>query len=503
MSLEFTKSKNNYSICVWNSHYIHSSYDPLKEAKRFVDGLEIEKNIDYVIFLAPFGGYCNDYLKERFPQIVIIVIEYFQNMEFRLPAWDYCFYLYEENLGQKLFQIIGEEGSLCTKVISWPTSERFFQNETKESLKNIQTFFNTSRDVLGTRMYFSKKWNKNAFRNMSLAKHIVKIEKTTKPICIIASGPSLKKNLPFLIQNKHNCIIIALSSALSVLVAHGIEPDYCVSTDGGFWAKMHLRGYADRCKNTVFIVSLEASLPYSVLKNNFIHFIDYGDGLSHFILQNTKIDSVHALRCGTVSGTAISFAQKIGENALFLFGLDLSVEKSFSHSQPNALELYNESFDFRLKTKNDRIIKAGFQSKGSLLIYENWFKNIPKPKHPLYRIKPKNYSFSNTFSNIRDIDIETAENLFLEKMPTLHTISKKMQKPLLTHLKQSIVDSIATISQLENTKGRDYPSNIDLLLKEISLKEFLQYNKDPKEIQFLALKNAAIEFLTDCLFYYK
>ena len=65
MSLEFLLSKNNKQIAVWNGQYIHSTYDPEREAKRFVENLEIKKGTKFLVFIAPFAGFTYDFFKEK------------------------------------------------------------------------------------------------------------------------------------------------------------------------------------------------------------------------------------------------------------------------------------------------------------------------------------------------------------------------------------------------------------------------------------------------------
>lgn len=501
MSLEFLLSKNNKQIAVWNGQYIHSTYDPEREAKRFVENLEIKKGTKFLVFIAPFAGFTHDFFKEKYPDISIICIEFFQNKALEHISWDYLFEINSPSLSQKLYQIIGEENILFTQVISWPTSEILFNDKVKKVVKILQVFFSMSRDVLGTRMFFSQKWIKNCFRNISLVKNYIALNPIEKPLCIIASGPSLAENIDFLKQIKNDCLLLALSSSLSFLVSQDIIPDYCLTTDGGFWAKMHLAEFSFACKNTIFIASLESALPYKILENNKIHFIDYGDGLSHYILQNLKIKSQKALRSGTVSGTALSLAENLSRENIFFLGLDLAVSKGFSHSQPNALELQNNYTDNRFMTKTNRISMGNFQSQGSLKIYENWFKSFKAKEQKVYRIKAKNFPFHTSFIGVDDIDAQDAmkkifKNTFTQK------IGKSNRDVIdLKNLKKSISELLQMIKELEfNEKEKKY-EKIAWLLKEICLKEYLSFKQNENEESFFAMQTESISFLEKCIKY--
>lgn len=502
MALQIKNSKTNHPIYIWDTQFIHSSYNPIKEAERFVEQLSFSKTLRYICFIAPFSGYCSKLLKAKFPNTKIIVIEFFNTIPLEKNNWDYAFYLENPKLSQKLYEIIGEENSLNTEIIVWPSSERLFPNEIKKTIALLTNFFHTARDVLGTRLYFTKKWNNNIFRNAALAKNLVEILPTKKAICIIASGPSLEQNISFLKSQKNKLFIIALSSALSFLALHDIEPDICFTSDGGFWAKIHLQKYAKNFPQTIFLAPLEAALPYSILENNFIHFIDYGDGLSHQISKTAAFKTSYAIRCGTVSGTALSFAQTMSDTIIFL-GLDLSTNHAFPHSQPNALELFNAFFDSKLKPKTSRISKAFIESKGSLAVYEKWFENLKKTKEKIFRLKAKTYAFPNSFEHIQDVDEKFLIKLLEEKEE-----SKKEQNFIKTKQIQSekiktyLQNNIHALSLLQFDTNNPLSMNNEAFFKTLDLKAYLDFQKEKNEKSFLELQKNSISLLKKYLCYF-
>jgi hypothetical protein len=501
VNLSFTTSKNNQKICLWDTQFIHSSYNPTIEAERFTKTLSFSSEPRYIIFIAPFGGHSYSFLKKRFPNTVLIIIEFFDHKAFREIPWDFYFTGTSPKLGNELFNTIGEEGSLFTEVIIWATSERLFPEETKKTLEVLRFFFNTSRDVLGTRLFFTKKWNTNTVRNIKHAKKIIPAFSIEKPVCIIASGPSLQNNIAFLQKYKDRVFSIALSSSLPVLAKYQIEPNACFTTDGGFWAKMHLEKYGEQFQNTIFIAPLEAALPHSILQKKVLHFIDYGDGFSHQIIKKTSLASQRALRCGTVSGSALGFSQNTSQEAIFFLGLDLTNTKSYPHSQPNALENYNAPHDYRLKPKEDRITKTAYNANGSLALYENWFKNIHARKHKIYRIKAENKDFSNSFPAIKDISENEAVQILLQRQESPFLEHKeKFQTIDMKELKNYLENTIKTLSKLE-FENQPFSTEINELYREISLREFLAFQKKQTKTSFLELNEDTISFLTKSLLY--
>ena len=83
---------------------------------------------------------------------------------------------------------------------------------------------------------------KNVYNFIKYAKNIYSTNLNPKmPVLIVASGPSLKNILEFIKTNQNNFFIICCSSAIKSLINNSITPDFCISTDGGFWAKTHLK----------------------------------------------------------------------------------------------------------------------------------------------------------------------------------------------------------------------------------------------------------------------
>ena len=60
-------AKNGQETCSINNINIHSSYNPEKEAERFVNLIEATINPSIIFITEPGFSYCAKYLKQRFP----------------------------------------------------------------------------------------------------------------------------------------------------------------------------------------------------------------------------------------------------------------------------------------------------------------------------------------------------------------------------------------------------------------------------------------------------
>ena len=300
-----------------------------------------------------------------------------------------------------LFNKFGEEKLSYSIFQLWEPSGKIFKNETIDIFTSFKNLLTKSHSILRTRSFFEKRWILNSVRFSLLCSSSVSLkEKGTSDIIICASGPSLQTALPF-IKEKQNCYIIALSSAINPLLENKIIPDLCLSTDGGFWAKTHLTTLKKITDKTIFALAVEGNSFSKFIQSSTILPLVYSDGIESKIFGNTKITSFPALRCGTVSGTALDLALKISTGRIYFCGLDLSLSKGFQHTQTNLIELSNSLIDNKLQQKEKRISIQSFSNqKESLKIYEDWFKNFDTGNKSVFRVTD---SPQNSLGKISDI----------------------------------------------------------------------------------------------------
>lgn len=411
MQIEFETARDGNKTCKINSVFIHSKYSPVTEAQRFADSQQISFKADFVFIIEPCLSYCALPLRNRFPSAKLIAIRFCEEFKESDILFDEVYYATEKekriSSGEYFFSKYGEESFSYSLFTAWEPAAKVFHDETIEVLHSLKEALAKAHSVLATRNFFEKKWLKNSIRNISLSNKLISFSKKgTCPAVICASGPSLKEVIPFL-QKQHDIFIIALSSAVSPLLKNGITPDICFSTDGGFWAKFHLNGI-QRNRKLKLVLGLEGETNKSVCRENELLLLDYGDCLLSSFLKENGFPSFHGLRCGTVSGTALAFAEKITSGPVYFAGLDLSTAKGFQHTQPNELEIRNSASDSRVHPAELRLTRSEFSNqKNSLKIYENWFKSY-KTVSSVSRIIN---NAENSLGSIKDITPEDFKDL--------------------------------------------------------------------------------------------
>ncbi len=402
-SVEFLQAVNGEETSSVDGKFLHSKYNPLREAQTFVSSIQCTYKPSSILILEPGLSYCGRFLKERFPDAKLYALHYTKDFLKNDSVWDRVFFPDSD-----IFFSLGEEELCSCLTLSWPPSDKIFTEESSIVWKNVKEAVLKARDVLYTRSYFSKRWLKNSIIFAARIKNPLVIKKRGKcDIIIAASGPSLKSSIPFIKKFRESFFLISLSSALMPLVKNGIMPDLVLSSDGGYWAKRHLDFAGLNLSEPTglkFALCCEGAFPARILEKNQVLPLAYPDSLGRNFLEAAGIKDFEAQRNGTVSGTAAIFALNLTEGNVYFCGLDQAATKGFQHCQPNALEELNCAKDFRLSTKESRTSSSRFNSDGSLKIYREWFSSQGGDFSTRVKRLSDNYDFAFGLGKIQDVN---------------------------------------------------------------------------------------------------
>lgn len=391
-------------------------------------------------------SYCVSFLRKSFPSAILCAVRFTEKVDFSEhdKLWDKVFFLeksdvtdssgndasskkndadgseniFAEKLSSDIYNFLGEEILCTTFSLSWQPSSKIFAKETETAWNALKLATEKARAVLFTRGYFSSRWICNAIKNCIHMKKNYTITKGNVPVVVAASGPSLSGAIKILKEKRRGFFLIAVSSAVSVLIENKIIPDLCVTTDGGYWAKRHLDFISEKCmelgEKTFWAFPPEACVPQKICETENVLPLSYAHGMAKELLTLCGIKYTHAEENGTVSGTALMMALSITHGDIYFCGLDLAPSASMQHAQPNALEKINSMADTKIKPKETRIMSSRFSSSASLEIYRNWFSSLDeKTTRRVFRVfseKP----FEKHLGNIKDISVNELNNFLSE-----------------------------------------------------------------------------------------
>ena len=493
MNYEFLTAKNGEKTIKINNVFFHSAYNPSNEAKKFIENTQFAVKPSVIFIIEPGLSYLPSLFKEKFPESKICAIRFTEIFSNFNIDWDYSFNFFlqgglsplVENTNflqgglspfaaqsekvintsdcfEKEITSIFTEEELCSSVfINWTPSLSVFKEENSILWNIIKKIIEKSRTILVTREYFEEKWLLNTcnfIKYFSSYNNSIFNEKINLNIVIAASGPSLTQAIPIIISCRKKIFLICLSSAISVLNYYKIEPDLYFSTDGGYWAGKHLVKINQKIP---LCIPYEGYCHKSILKNNFLIPLNYGDGISSKIIDFCNLPFVLAERNGTVSGSALRFAQKLTNQNIYFLGLDLKGGKGFQHTSPNLLEINNSINDFRIKNLETRQTKSRYSSD-SLLIYRTWFENLHKTEN-IFRVIEDDEKFGKINQiTYKEFEKSLNDNIYSNKHPenryNFTQISKKDKIEYSKKLLEFINTNIGTEEWNKQLYPLDYVS---------------------------------------------
>lgn len=355
MELAFQASRSGLPCCQAGPISLHSSYDPEREAGRYLDDVTGGRSPSCFVLSGPCIDYLTPAIRKRFGEAPVISIQHDARFadcpkpfpgvaeadavwfpgaaatrEAFLDAW-----LPEEALGGVVF-------------LEWPAAARAYPAEaelTREAVKSVLDRLASSNATLKA---YGRLWIRNACRNLLLFETLLDAPDGTpgdRPIVVAAAGPSLGEALEALRPHRERFILFAVSSALAACLAAGLVPDLVVASDGGYWSGLHL--YPLAAGGSPLAMHLTAAPPPGsgtvpptlvLVQGNFPE-----PELAPIVGGGLALPG-H----GTVSGTALHLAARLSEGPLVVAGMDLASRDIVSHARPHGFDAVTREAQSRL-----------------------------------------------------------------------------------------------------------------------------------------------------------
>ncbi|RYD06301.1 hypothetical protein N752_05255 [Desulforamulus aquiferis] len=213
---------------------------------------------------------------------------------------------------------------LISQSIELQKTNKIFMmgNDTEDSLIGIRNNFLNCGELLKS---------PGIDELLSIAGDIYK----NKPAVIVASGPSLNKNIHLLKEIQDKALIIACDGSLSLLQENGIEPHVVSSVERIF--KTYQAFYENKKipPNTVLmtIPVIRKEIFQCFKDNRKIVSIRKGEGINEWMSK--VVPQKGKINAGTsVAHLCFSFAQAVGADPIILVGQDLAYSSGgYSHAE--------------------------------------------------------------------------------------------------------------------------------------------------------------------------
>ncbi len=351
----------------------HSPTDPLREAQNLVKDLRVRKGT-IIIFFGIGLGYHIEEFKRRYTgeaeQATLLVVERsLEAFSLLVHHRDISFLA-----GMRLF--IGESSDIVQKFIDTLGPLSFTGYRIIELRGNVDAFDSYYGKIAGyfrrimtgklsdllTRLAFENLWIRNIIDNLCFlaGRRSVRALRHTllgKPAMVINAGPSLLHQLDTLKELSPWMHLIAVDTVLEPLLRYGIEPDFVITLDAGFFNFYDFHYLFTGTKNRITSCLVADMVAYPQILRNWkgeLFFSETASTLNkngaalverHPLLKEfgTFFTSADYLDCGgSVSTTAVEFALHTGAHPVFVTGLDLAYSQFATHV--NSSSHYNEYY---------------------------------------------------------------------------------------------------------------------------------------------------------------
>ncbi len=404
-SYQLTKSKTGDPTLELDGVWIHSRFDPKKEAERFATELPHDGSERIYLLFGAGLGYILPYLIEREKVTIIwmephqfFIKEAFQIFDFSKPLLEGKLILITgEGLEDQLSEAVKGKGTHPISFVPHRGSWQWRESDYLKLRHTAEQMFHKKDVNLATLTRFEKIWAKNICYNLpelSKFRPISDLFGIAEGISIVVcgAGPSLSESIPELTKYRNQFLLLAVDTALPILTSFGVDPDLIFSVDPQALNSQYLEDYSG--DGILIFDPTSTYLSLRLDKGPNKGFVTSSPFPLIGLLERTGNGEIGSVPFGgSVSTNAASLATLMGAKSVFLVGQDLSFTKGLAHSKGAVLEErlnYLESRKFRREKHNYKQLFALPQKKvtGNLgetyitnekmLIFKKWFEDHAK-----------------------------------------------------------------------------------------------------------------------------
>lgn len=335
--------------------YLHSKYNPIREAEAIIEEYENVEEDTTVIFYGTGLGYHIDIFLKKHPNVKYYIYEPIPEILYTYLSHKSLKKLPSLNLKDIILADNEEETRSFFNHILDKTRENFIYIPlnshrniyTEEYNQFIKTFKETLKDKkssIGTNLKFQERWILNSMKNFGevLSTPNILLEKKgefkDKPAILVAAGPSLNEEIENIryIKNNGLAYIFSVGSAVNTLVYHDIYPDAATTYDPGkfnhnVFTKIKEKEIAEIPMIFGSSVGYETIINYPGDK---YHMITSQDSVSNYYLKNTNGKSIDMIYdAPTIAVVTLQLLYELGFSKIILVGQNLAYKGKKRHSE--------------------------------------------------------------------------------------------------------------------------------------------------------------------------
>ena len=339
--------------------YIHSKYDPEKEAELFAETLDIQKKSIIICFGLGLGYYAMAMLKHLGSDGELHIIEPMEEVLYfyasmNLLQWmgeekrlhfNKC--LIEKDYADAMGAMYGFGVTDRVIITAIPAYADLFSEDYKKFLAAYRDVYNDRSIAQSTLRHYAQDWQAAVVKNLSkqvCGYNLMQFMDRWKnqAVVMVAAGPSLNKNVALLKKIKGIIPIVCVYTAYKVLRKYGIEPDIVISIDAHQLIHETVEERSEKLCVPLICMSISDE---RLIEKHYprMFFIPSNlDSLFAAICKKLKKECLTLETGGSVACTAMAFSYFTGANPIIMLGQDLAFTGNKTHADGTFYDGRNE-----------------------------------------------------------------------------------------------------------------------------------------------------------------
>lgn len=344
------KDGNKVPVAVINGRelYIHSKFDPVREARRLVSEVSIDKVDLFIISGFGFAYHIEALLNRINRKSIVLVLEMLPEMiKKAITDRDISEVIADQRLNiiarpseDTIAEILKGKSSRRVAYITHRGSFQLDPEYYSNTIRIVRAYLSGKDVNIATLSKFEKTWSANIARNIpyfinSPGAGIFYDRFKNIPALVVAAGPSLNSSMKFIRENRNKAIIIAVDTSYMILRKNGIEPHFCITVDPQLINARYFEG--DSMCSTILIADPTVNPSTFRLSRLKTAVLSMAFDMMKWIEDITGVKGELAYG-GSVTTNAYDFARRLGASPVVLIGQDLAFTNGLAHARGSYLD---------------------------------------------------------------------------------------------------------------------------------------------------------------------
>lgn len=329
--------------------YLHSKYNPIREAETIIDKLTDDKKIErdsHIVFFGVGLGYHIEVFAQRFPEAYISIIEpssevlnlFFNRVSLKKINYKRVVYIQCGDNFDDFYKNILERRDKSIVISELSVYKQIFKEMYDKFFERFKLVVKELRQNFNVNFAFKRRWVVNSVNNF---KYVIKtpnilIEHKNlfkgKTAILVSAGPSLNYEIENLreIKNRGLAYIFTVGSAINTMVYNNIYPDAMCTYDPLAENQFVFKQVNERGINTIPMI-FGSSVGYETLEQYpgpKYHMITSQDTVSDYFLKLRSNESIEIVNdAPSIAVMTLEMMIKLGFSQIILVGQNLAYLK--------------------------------------------------------------------------------------------------------------------------------------------------------------------------------